>query len=50
METMQVTLANLQPVPEIGTVYTDDISPIEWVTNNMVLRFVLSDEIGTLKE
>jgi len=50
LETMQITLANLQPVPANGTIYTDDTSPIEWVTNNMVLRFVLSDDINTLQE
>jgi predicted membrane-bound spermidine synthase len=50
LETMQITLANLQPIPMEGTVYTDDTSPIEWVTNNMVLRFVISDDMNTLQE
>ena len=29
-----------QPLPESQTVYTDDLAPIEWVTNDMVLRYV----------
>ncbi len=50
LETMQITLANLQPVSYTGTVYTDDISPVEWVTNQMVLNFILSDDINSLQE
>lgn len=50
LETMQITLANLQPIPQTGTVYTDDTSPVEWVTNRMVLNFIFSDDISTLQE
>lgn len=31
------------------TVYTDDLSPVEWVTNRMVLKFVLAGETKELK-
>jgi spermidine synthase len=41
LEAMQLAALNMQPVPEGGTVFTDDLAPIEWITNNMVLRFVL---------
>ncbi len=50
LETMQITIANLQDVPKFGTIYTDDLAPIEWVTNNMVLSFIFSDEVNTLQE
>jgi len=50
LETMQITIANLQDPPETGTIYTDDLAPIEWVTNNMVLSFLLSEEVTTLQE
>lgn len=33
---------NLQPTPPPDQVFTDDWAPIEWITNNLVLRFVLS--------
>ena len=33
---LQVVLANLQPTPTGGQVFTDDRAPIEWITNNMV--------------
>lgn len=38
-----------QPVPDSQTVYTDDLAPIEWVTNDMVLRYVLLGEIEELE-
>lgn len=50
LETMQISIANLQEVPDTGTVYTDDLAPIEWVTNTMVLNFILSDDVSTLQE
>jgi spermidine synthase len=37
------TVQNLKPVPEGGMVFTDDRAPIEWITNQMVLNFMLSD-------
>jgi spermidine synthase len=38
LESMQVAIDNARPTPARGVVYTDDRSPIEWVTNNMVLN------------
>jgi hypothetical protein len=38
-----------QPLPESQTVYTDDLAPIEWVTNDMVLKYVFFGEIEELK-
>lgn len=40
---------NRQPVEPGGEIYTDDKAPIEWVTNNMIVKFLLSDELGTLQ-
>ncbi len=40
---------NLQPTPSGGQVFTDDRAPIEWITNNMVLNFVLFNDMETLK-
>jgi spermidine synthase len=37
------TVNNLRPLPEGGMVFTDDRAPIEWITNQMVLNFFLSD-------
>jgi spermidine synthase len=49
VQSMQVANDNLQPTPAKSVVYTDDWSPIEWVTNSMVLSYVIFgdlDEIG----
>lgn len=41
IEALQVSALNLQPTPDETLVFTDDKAPIEWITNNMVLRFLL---------
>jgi spermidine synthase len=38
-----------QPVPLSQVVYTDDLAPIEWITNSMVLNYVLFGDMETLK-
>ncbi len=38
---MQVTLANLKTGYETTQVFTDDHAPIEWIVNDMVIRFIL---------
>ena len=38
-----------QPTPQSGTVFTDDRAPVEWITNNMVLNFVLFGGMEDLK-
>lgn len=45
LESMQIAWNNRQPTPAAGKVYTDDWSPIEWVTNNMVLNYVLFGDL-----
>jgi hypothetical protein len=49
IESLQVTALNLQPMPEASTVFTDDLAPIEWITNNMVLRFMLYGDMEVLQ-
>ena len=49
IESMQATIANLQPAPPKSFVFTDDKAPIEWITNNMLINFVFSGEVDTLK-
>jgi spermidine synthase len=38
---MQTTFANLRTEYETTTVFTDDHAPIEWIVNDMVIRFLL---------
>jgi spermidine synthase len=44
-----IAKTNLQPAPEHTIVFTDDLSPIEWMTNNLILNFILHGDMGTLK-
>jgi spermidine synthase len=44
-----VAIAGLQPLPEKTQIFTDDKAPVEWITNNMVLRFLLSPEMESLQ-
>lgn len=49
VDSMIIAIVNEQPTPPVSVVYTDDWSPIEWVTNKMVLSYVLYgdlEEIG----
>jgi spermidine synthase len=41
VNTMQVTFSNLKTGYETTTVFTDDHAPIEWIVNDMVIRFIL---------
>jgi hypothetical protein len=45
LESMQLTLANMQPEPETTQVFTDDRAQIEWLTNGLVLNFFFN--VGT---
>jgi spermidine synthase len=49
IDAMQIVVANLQPLPDVETVYTDDWAPIEWITNNMVLNYVLFGDMEVLQ-
>ena len=47
---MEYVVAHQQPTPDQSLVYTDDRAPIEWITNNMVLSYVLFGDIEELQE
>ncbi len=40
---------NIQPAPKAGQVFTDDKAPIEWITNAMVMNYILSGNTESLK-
>jgi spermidine synthase len=48
-EVMTTVVNFLQPQPVSGQVFTDDIAPIEWITNSMVVNYILSGSVETLK-
>jgi spermidine synthase len=47
---MQTTFANLKPGYETTQVFTDDRAPIEWIVNDMVVRFALSGKLQGLQQ
>ena len=49
LTTMSSTYANLKPGYETSTVFTDDLAPIEWIVNDMVVRFVLEGGLEFLQ-
>ncbi len=49
MAAVERTIVNQQPTPDSRVVYTDDWAPIEWITNNMVLNYVLFGNMEELK-
>jgi len=49
IEAIEQMVKNQQPIPESQVVYTDDLAPVEWVTNSMVLNYVLFGDMEVLK-
>ncbi len=48
LSAMQTTFANMKPDYEKTQVFTDDRAPIEWIVNDMVVRFALSGQLEGL--
>jgi predicted membrane-bound spermidine synthase len=48
LEALSLTIVNLRPTPSRTIVYTDDWAPIELITNNMVLNFVLFGDLNQI--
>jgi hypothetical protein len=43
------TIVNIQPGYETTQVFTDDKAPIEWLTNNLIVNFLLHGDVGALQ-
>ncbi len=48
LDSLRTAIDNVQPTPPISVVYTDDWSPIEWVTNRMILSYVLFGDMSEI--
>ncbi len=46
---MSSTIVNLQPGYETTQVFTDDKAPIEWLTNNLIVNFLLHGDMEGLQ-
>ncbi|MGB8215418.1 MAG: fused MFS/spermidine synthase [Anaerolineales bacterium] len=49
-DSMALTWTNLQPAPQHTIVFTDDLAPIEWMTNDLILNYMLHTDLSTLKQ
>ena len=49
LSTLERTILNLQSPPSEGYIFTDDKAPVERITNSMIFKFMLSEEIENLK-
>jgi hypothetical protein len=49
IQSIERVVAYQQPTPDSQVVFTDDLAPIEWITNNMVLKFIFSGEMEAMK-
>jgi len=48
-DVMTTVANNLQPQPVSGQVFTDDVAPIEWITNSMIANYILNGGVESLK-
>ncbi len=49
LHAIETTIAFQQPTPSSDVVYTDDHAPVEWVTNNMILNFIIRGDLNELR-
>jgi hypothetical protein len=47
---MKRVLDNHQTTPTEGHLLTDDLAPVEWLVNNMVIYFILSGGLEDLQQ
>jgi spermidine synthase len=45
----ETALANLAPDPQTTIVFSDDKAPVEWITNNIIISYVLNGNMEDLK-
>ncbi len=50
LDAIQRVVVYQQPTPDSQVVFTDDRAPIEWITNNMVMKFVLFGDMESLHD
>jgi predicted membrane-bound spermidine synthase len=48
LNALEIAILNQQPAPETGIILTDDLAPIEQITNSMVFDLFFSNQFGEL--
>jgi spermidine synthase len=49
MSSLETAILNIQPAPQAGTLFTDDLAPVEWITNAMIFNLFKSDSLKELQ-
>jgi len=49
LDALSTALINIQPEPSGGIIFTDDLAPVEWLTNQMIANFVITGKAETLQ-
>jgi spermidine synthase len=49
LTSLKRVIENQRAVPFSQSVFTDDLAPVEWITNSMVLNYIFSGELEILK-
>lgn len=49
LSTLETAILNIQSNPQEGVLFTDDLAPVEWITNAMLFDLLESDQIEELK-
>jgi len=49
LDTMAITIQNIAEEPKKTRIFTDDLAPIEWLTNSMIVNFFLSGDMEELQ-
>ncbi len=50
VDTMAITMTNMQPTPDSKTVFTDDLTSIEWLTNDLVMSYFIGGDLEGLQQ
>lgn len=49
LEAIVRVIENQQPLPEEAIVFTDDLAPVEWIVNKMVLNYIFTGQYQELQ-
>ncbi len=49
LESLGIAVSNMQPAPPPAQVFTDDVAPVEWITNSMVLSFLFDNGMEVVR-
>jgi len=49
IQAIEAMIINQTPTARTGRIFTDDLAPIEWITNRMILNYILYGDIEDLQ-